>query len=114
MGSLKGAHFEKDILLTCVRWYVVYPLRYRPLEGRMEERGGQSAMRPSIGGAWSTRRSSRRLAGLEVATVVIREGDPLRENILPSLTLYEFCCVCYDRVRAQRLRHHTARSTYAR
>ena len=27
--SFKGAHFVKDILLTCVRWYVAYPLSYR-------------------------------------------------------------------------------------
>jgi putative transposase len=29
MISFKGVHFEKDILLTCVRWYVAYPLSYR-------------------------------------------------------------------------------------
>jgi hypothetical protein len=37
--SFKGVHFEKDILLTCVRWYVAYPLSYRQLEGMMQERG---------------------------------------------------------------------------
>jgi transposase-like protein len=26
MLSFKGAHFAKDIILTCVRWYVAYPL----------------------------------------------------------------------------------------
>jgi transposase-like protein len=39
MVSFKGAHFEKDIILTCVRWYVAYPLSYRQLEELMEERG---------------------------------------------------------------------------
>jgi len=29
MVSFKGAQFVKDIILTCVRWYVAYPLRYR-------------------------------------------------------------------------------------
>jgi transposase-like protein len=24
--SFKGAHFPKDVILTCVRWYVAYPL----------------------------------------------------------------------------------------
>ena len=24
--SFKGAHFPQDIILTCVRWYVAYPL----------------------------------------------------------------------------------------
>jgi transposase-like protein len=23
--SFKGAHFAQEIILTCVRWYVVYP-----------------------------------------------------------------------------------------
>jgi transposase-like protein len=39
MLSFKGAHFEKDIILTCVRWYVAYPLSYRQLEEIMQERG---------------------------------------------------------------------------
>ena len=28
MISFKGAHFYKDIILTCVRWDVAYPLSY--------------------------------------------------------------------------------------
>jgi putative transposase len=39
MVSFKGAHFVKDIILTCVRWYVAYPLSYRQLEELMQERG---------------------------------------------------------------------------
>jgi putative transposase len=35
----KGAHFERDIILTCVRWYLAYPLSYRQLEEMMQERG---------------------------------------------------------------------------
>jgi putative transposase len=37
--SFKGAHFPKDIILTCVRWYVAYPLSTRHVEELMEERG---------------------------------------------------------------------------
>ena len=37
--SFKGAHFVEDIMLTCVRWYVAYPLSYRQVEELMEERG---------------------------------------------------------------------------
>jgi putative transposase len=37
--SFKGAHFAKDIILTCVRWYVAYPLSYRHVEELMQERG---------------------------------------------------------------------------
>jgi putative transposase len=39
MVDFKGAHFEKAIILTCVRWYVAYPLSYRQLEELMQERG---------------------------------------------------------------------------
>ena len=30
--SFKGAHFPKDIILSCVRWYVAYPLSTRHVE----------------------------------------------------------------------------------
>ena len=33
----KGVHFVKDIILTCVRWYVAYPLSYRQVEELMQE-----------------------------------------------------------------------------
>src|SRR5215831_16177492 len=39
MVSFKGAHFEKDIILACVRWYVAYPLSSRQVEELMQERG---------------------------------------------------------------------------
>ena len=39
--SFQGAHFPKDILLMGVRWYVAYPLSYRPIEALMAERGGE-------------------------------------------------------------------------
>jgi putative transposase len=39
MIGFKGAHFEKDIILTCARWYVAYPLSYRQLEELMQEHG---------------------------------------------------------------------------
>src|SRR5262245_44404284 len=37
--SFKGAHFHKDIILMGVRWYMAYPLSYRPVEELLEERG---------------------------------------------------------------------------
>ena len=39
MVSFKGAHFVKDIILMCVRWYVAYPLSDRQVEELMQERG---------------------------------------------------------------------------
>jgi putative transposase len=39
MRGFKSAHFEKEIILTCVRSYVAYPLSDRQLEEMMQERG---------------------------------------------------------------------------
>jgi transposase, IS6 family len=35
----KWKHFESEIILICVRWYLKYPLSYRMLEEIMAERG---------------------------------------------------------------------------
>ena len=37
--DFKGRHFEREIVLWGVRWYVAYPISYRQLEEMMEERG---------------------------------------------------------------------------
>src|SRR4051794_17678767 len=39
MISFKGAHFVKDIILTCVRWYLASPVSDRQLEELMQEHG---------------------------------------------------------------------------
>jgi transposase-like protein len=36
--SLQGAHFAEEIMLACVRRYVAYPLRERPLEKLPQKR----------------------------------------------------------------------------
>ncbi|MGF6964623.1 putative transposase [Paraburkholderia sp. WC7.3g] len=36
---LKRLHYPLDVILTCVRWYVAYPLSLRHLEDTMAERG---------------------------------------------------------------------------
>ena len=35
----KWRHFESEIILLCVRWYLQYALSYRDLEEMMQERG---------------------------------------------------------------------------
>jgi transposase-like protein len=35
----KWRHFEAEIILVCVRWYLHYSLSYRDLEEMMLERG---------------------------------------------------------------------------
>jgi hypothetical protein len=39
MIDFKGSHFERNVILWGVRWYVAYPMSYRQLEEMMEERG---------------------------------------------------------------------------
>jgi putative transposase len=39
MISFKWRHFEKELILLGVRWYVAYSLSYRNLEEMMRERG---------------------------------------------------------------------------
>lgn len=36
---LKRLHYPLDVMLTCVRWYVAYPLSLRHIEEMMHERG---------------------------------------------------------------------------
>ena len=39
MIEFKGSHFERDVILWGIRWYVAYPISYRQLEEMLEERG---------------------------------------------------------------------------
>jgi putative transposase len=39
MIEFKGSHFERDVILWGVRWYVAHPISYRQLEEMREERG---------------------------------------------------------------------------
>jgi putative transposase len=39
MIKFKGSHFEQEVVLWGVRWYVAYTVSYRRLEEMMEERG---------------------------------------------------------------------------
>src|SRR6202030_3397825 len=39
MIEFKGSHFEREVILRGVRWYVAYPISYRQLEEMMRERG---------------------------------------------------------------------------
>jgi transposase-like protein len=38
-GSFKGQHFQKEMILQSIRWYLAYSLSYRDIEALMEERG---------------------------------------------------------------------------
>jgi transposase-like protein len=36
---LHRLHYPLEVMLTCVRWYVAYPLSLRHIEEMMQERG---------------------------------------------------------------------------
>ncbi|MET1082954.1 MAG: hypothetical protein ABWY12_07900 [Burkholderiales bacterium] len=61
----KGRHFDEDMIILCVRWYVTYKLSYRDLAAMMLERGisvAPSTISPS-GSAIASRASWSRAAG---------------------------------------------------
>ena len=39
MISFKGRHFQKEMILQSIRWYLAYSLSYRDIEEIMKERG---------------------------------------------------------------------------
>ena len=39
MISFKGRHFQKEMILQSIRWYLAYSLSYRDIEEMMKERG---------------------------------------------------------------------------
>ncbi|SOE96482.1 hypothetical protein SAMN05414139_09428 [Burkholderia sp. D7] len=38
-GSFNGRHFDREIIVLCVRWYLRYKLSFRDLTEMMAERG---------------------------------------------------------------------------
>jgi hypothetical protein len=55
----KGRHFDAEIIVLCVRWYLGYNLSYRDLAEMMAERGSRSRRAPFCAGSSTTLRSSR-------------------------------------------------------
>jgi hypothetical protein len=51
----KWRHFQSDIILLCVRWYLRSSLRYRDLEEMMAEPSGRSYNDLPLGSALCTR-----------------------------------------------------------
>ena len=39
MNPFKGLHFQRDIILSVVRWYCKYGISYRELQEMLAERG---------------------------------------------------------------------------
>jgi putative transposase len=45
-GSFNGRHFDREIIVLCVRWYLRYKLSFRDLAEMMAERGLSMAHAP--------------------------------------------------------------------
>ncbi len=50
MIEFKGSHFEREVILWSVRWYVAYPLSYRQLDEMMQERDAAKVIALTIAG----------------------------------------------------------------
>jgi transposase-like protein len=46
-GLFSGRHFDREVILLCVRWYLRYKLSQRDLVEMMAERELELAIRPS-------------------------------------------------------------------
>jgi transposase-like protein len=72
MIDFKGSHFEKEIIMWGVRWYIAYPISYRNLV-EQDHRAVKRLVRPMLGfkSFWSARCT---IAGIEVIHA-IRKGQ---------------------------------------
>jgi hypothetical protein len=65
----KGRHFDRSVILLCVRWYLAYNLSLRKLDERMQDEESLSIMPRSIAGQCTTR--------LNCWSASINASDPL-------------------------------------
>ena len=54
----EGRHFDREVIVLCVRWYLRFKLSYRDLVEMMAERGLSLVHTPSCAGCTITHRSS--------------------------------------------------------
>ena len=72
--EFRGSHFEWDVILWGVRWYVAYPISYRQLEKMLEERGVEvDDSTPSRWVSSMPRYSSRNFARASVKWIAVGE-----------------------------------------
>jgi hypothetical protein len=55
----KGRHFDREIIILCVRWYLWFKLSFRDLVEMMAERGIALVIRRSCAGSSATSRNSK-------------------------------------------------------
>jgi transposase-like protein len=72
-----GRHFDREVILLCVRWYLRYKLSLRDLVEMMAERGLELAHTTICVGSNGMSRSSKR-AGLAMQAKLAARGAPTR------------------------------------
>src|SRR6516165_1313055 len=75
----KGRHFDRDVVILCVRWYLRFKLSLRDLVEMMVERGLSMAHRRSCAGCSATRRSLRN-AGADLPEQSAGHGGSTRHT----------------------------------
>jgi hypothetical protein len=98
-NPFKWRHFEAEIILLCVRWYLRYALSYRDLEEMMLERGLSvdhttlyrwvQHYAPELDKRCPFRTAWRTLRGFEVMHMIrkgqlhgIKRGDIIAQNLI--------------------------------
>src|ERR1700724_539769 len=67
----KGRHFDREIIILCVSWYLRYKLSFRDLVEMMAERGLSLRTPRSCAGSRATRRNSK---GVGTASLARPDG----------------------------------------
>lgn len=73
----KGRHFEREIIVLCVRWYLRFKLSLRDLVEMMAERGLALAHTTIMRGS-SVSRPSSRSAGIDSLARLVDRGASTR------------------------------------
>jgi hypothetical protein len=69
-----GRHFDREVILLCVRWYLRYKLSFRDLVEMMSERTLQLALRRSCAGI----RQSSSSGGIALAAALAARGESMK------------------------------------
>ena len=88
MISFRGAHFVKDVILTCVQWYLAYPLSHRQVEELMQERG--VSVDPATIQRWVLKYSAPLEAAFHRRKCPIQTLAPDLHALEPTLTCYGY------------------------
>ena len=73
----KGRHFDREVVVLCVRWYLRFKLSYRDLVEMMAERDLSLATPPSCAGCTIMLRSSN-AAGTDLRGLSGHRGVSMR------------------------------------